>query len=60
MDSLFAKAKYYENRHSYKDAMDTLNILVVAYPAFTAPLIEKMKVYLAEQEWDQCIEAANR
>ncbi|KAK3874065.1 hypothetical protein Pcinc_020974 [Petrolisthes cinctipes] len=60
MDALFGKAKLYENRSSYHDAMETLNLLVVAYPNFTAPLVEKMKVNLAEQDWDQCLESANR
>ncbi|XP_068223465.1 tetratricopeptide repeat protein 21B-like [Palaemon carinicauda] len=60
MDALFGKAKHYENRGSYAEAMETLNLLVVAYPGFAAPLIEKMKVYLAEQNWDQCLDAANR
>lgn len=60
MDALFGKAKHYENRSSYKEAMETLNLLVVVNPGFTAPLIEKMKVYLAEQDWDQSLDAANR
>ncbi|XP_071548285.1 tetratricopeptide repeat protein 21B-like [Panulirus ornatus] len=60
MDALFGKAKHYENRNSYKEAMETLNLLVVANPGFTAPLVEKMKVYLAEQDWDQSLDAANR
>lgn len=40
--------------------METLNVLVVAYPDFTGPLVEKMKVYLSEQEWDQSMDAATR
>lgn len=40
--------------------METLNLLVVAYPDFTGPLVEKMKVYLSEQEWDQSMDAATR
>lgn len=60
MDALFAKAKLYENRLNYKEAMDTLNLLVVAYPGFTGPLVEKAKVNLSEQDWDQCLESANR
>ncbi|KAK7082681.1 Tetratricopeptide repeat protein 21B [Halocaridina rubra] len=60
MDSLFGKAKHYENRSLYTEAMDTLNLLVVGLPGFSAPLVEKMKVHLAEQNWDQCLDAANR
>ncbi|XP_027210397.1 tetratricopeptide repeat protein 21B-like isoform X1 [Penaeus vannamei] len=60
IDALFGKAKYYENRSSYKESMETLNVLVVAYPDFTGPLVEKMKVYLSEQEWDQSMDAATR
>lgn len=60
MDALFGKAKLYENRSNYKESMDTLNLLVVAYPGFTGPLVEKAKVNLSEQDWDQCLESANR
>ena len=60
MDALFGKAKLYENRSNYKEAMETLNLLVVAYPGFTAPLIEKAKVNLSEQDWDQCLESSIR
>lgn len=60
MDALFGKAKLYENRSSYRDSMETLNLLVVAYPNFAAPLVEKMKINLAEQDWDQSLESANR
>ncbi|XP_069186237.1 tetratricopeptide repeat protein 21B isoform X2 [Procambarus clarkii] len=60
MDALFGKAKNFENRNSHKEAIETLNLLVVAYPGFTAPLVEKMKVNLSEQDWDQCLESANR
>ncbi|XP_050699357.1 tetratricopeptide repeat protein 21B-like [Eriocheir sinensis] len=60
MDALFAKAKFYENRSNYKESTETLNLLVVAYPGFTGPLVEKAKVNLSEQDWDQCLESANR
>ncbi|CAL4164059.1 unnamed protein product, partial [Meganyctiphanes norvegica] len=60
MDSLFGKAKHYESQGKYSESMDTLNLLVVSLPGFTPPLVEKIKVHLAEQDWDQCLDAANR
>lgn len=60
MDSLFGKAKHLESSSLYKESRETLAIMVVAMPGFTPPLVENIKVYLAEQEWDQMLEAANR
>ena len=60
MDALFGLAKHYETVGLYKESRDTLAILVVAMPGFTPPLIENIKVYLAEQDWDQTLEASHR
>ena len=60
MDALFGKARHYETRGSYKEALETLHILVVNHPNFTPPLVEVIKVNLAEQEWDHSLDSANR
>lgn len=60
MDALFGSAKYYETAGQYKDSRDCLAQLVVSMPGFTPPLIENIKVYLAEQDWEQTLESANR
>ena len=60
LDALFGKAKYYESLDLYNEAMEALNIMVVNLPNFTPPLVEKIKVHMASQDWDQTLEAANR
>lgn len=60
LDALFGKAKYYETLDIYTEAMETLNLMVVSIPGFTPPLVEKIKVHLASQDWEQTLEAANR
>ena len=60
MDAVFGEAKLYENQDTYKESMDTLNLLVVGQPGFTAPLGEEAKVNLSEQDWEQGLGSANR
>lgn len=37
-----------------------LNRLIVKHPELVAPLVEKMKVQLAQRDWDQVLELSNR
>ena len=60
MDALFGKARHFEVRGLYKEALETLHLLVVNLPNFTPPLIEIIKVNLAEQEWDLSLDSSNR
>lgn len=60
IDALFGKAKYFEVRHNYTGALELVNQVIVGYPAFIPALVEKMKLQLALQDWDQTVETAQR
>lgn len=60
IEALFGKAKYFELCGNYDDAKDTLSALVVCYGKFAPPFIEKSKVELAVQDWEQADETINR
>lgn len=45
---------------SPEEAIPCLNQLVVRYPKATPPLIEKMKLQLAMQDWALTLDTANR
>ena len=45
---------------NFDDAIELLNQLIVVYPTFSPSLVEKMKVQLCLQDWDQVDETANR
>ena len=63
------QAKYYELCGHLDKANEIYSMLVVAFTnqntssgslAFTPPLVEKMKVELAIQDWEQADDTANR
>ncbi|XP_062519917.1 tetratricopeptide repeat protein 21B-like isoform X2 [Corticium candelabrum] len=60
IDSLLGKTKYLEMRHNYSGALEMINQTVVSYPGFIPALIEKMRIQLALQDWDQTVETAQR
>jgi tetratricopeptide repeat protein 21B len=60
IDAVFGKVRYQELQNDYEGAIGLLNQLIVRFPTFTPPLIEKMKNQLALLDWDQAIETANR
>ncbi len=37
-----------------------MNLAVVAFPQFVPALIEKMKIQMALQDWEQTVETAHR
>jgi len=59
-DALFGKAKYLELRRSYEQALDVMSRAVVSYSNFLPGFIEKMKLQLALNDWDQTIDTARR
>lgn len=59
-EALFGKSKFYFNRYNFSHSLDVLNQLVATYEGFLPALIEKMKVQLALQDWDQAVETAQR
>ncbi|XP_014668422.1 PREDICTED: tetratricopeptide repeat protein 21B-like [Priapulus caudatus] len=60
LDGLFGKASYLASKHNYSGALETLNQLVVAFPQFVPTLVEKMKIQVALQTWEDAIETAHR
>ena len=63
VEALFGKAKYYEVSGHMDKANEILSTLVVVFNytnEFAPPLIEKMKVELSVQDWDQADDTANR
>ena len=60
VDVLFAKARFYLLRYNFSHSLEVLNQAVAAYPGFVPALIEKMKVHLALQDWEQVVETAQR
>ncbi|XP_022305940.1 tetratricopeptide repeat protein 21B-like isoform X6 [Crassostrea virginica] len=60
INALLGKAKYLEMRHNFTGALEQINQLIVTYPGFMPALIEKMKLQLNLQDWDQAIETAQR
>ena len=60
IEAIFGKAKYYELCGHFDEAIELLNQLIVVYNNFPPPLVEKMKVQLCLQDWEQADETANR
>ena len=57
---LLPQARYYLSRHNFSHALDLLNQAVASYPGCVPALLDKMKVQLALQDWEQTMETAQR
>ena len=60
IDALLGKSKYQEMRKHFGGSLDLINQAIVSFPNFLPALIEKMKVQLALQDWEQTVETAQR
>ncbi|XP_035629240.1 tetratricopeptide repeat protein 21B [Oncorhynchus keta] len=58
--ALMGKAHYYEYRHNYSGALETVNQVIVSFPGFLPAFIKKMKLLLTLQDWEQTVDAAQR
>ncbi|XP_066201690.1 tetratricopeptide repeat protein 21B isoform X1 [Saccopteryx leptura] len=58
--ALLGKAQCLEMRQNYLGALETINQMVVNFPSFLPAFVQKMKLQLALQDWDQMIEIAQR
>lgn len=47
-------------RQNYLGALETMNQIIVNFPSFLPALVQKMKLQLALQDWDQMTETAQR
>jgi len=60
VEPLFGKARFYVLRYNFSHALEVLNQVVAGHPGFLPALVEKMKVQLALQDWEQAVETAHR
>lgn len=60
IDAVFGKVRFQELQNDFEGAIGLLNQLVVRFPAFSPPLVEKMKNQLTLLDWDQAVETASR
>uniref|UniRef100_S4RS46 Tetratricopeptide repeat domain 21B n=1 Tax=Petromyzon marinus TaxID=7757 RepID=S4RS46_PETMA len=58
--ALMGKAKYFELKHNYSGALEVINQAIVAFPSFLPALVEKMRLQLALQDWEQTLETGQR
>jgi len=58
--ALLGQAQHQVNRHTFSGALKTLNQTILSYQEFLPPYLDKMKVQIALQEWEQAVETAQR
>ena len=59
-DWFFAKARLLELRKVFNGCLDVINQTVVTFSNFVPALIEKMRLQMALQDWDQVLDTTNR
>lgn len=60
MLALLGQAQHQVNRLTFSGALKTLNQTILSYQEFLPPFLDKMKVQIALQEWEQAVETAQR
>ena len=60
IDAVLGKIELCKLRHNYSSALELVNHVVVSFPVFVPGYIEKMKLQLALQDWDQVLDTAQR
>ena len=60
VDVLFGKCQYFYLRHNFSHALEQTNMAVASFPSFLPALVEKMRVQLALQDWEQAVDTAHR
>lgn len=60
IDAILGKIEYFKLKNNFTGALEMVNQLIVMYPDFTPGLVEKMRIQLALQDWDQTIETSIR
>ncbi|KAM5325686.1 tetratricopeptide repeat protein 21B [Glossophaga mutica] len=58
--ALLGKAQCLEMRQNYLGALETVNQIIGNFPSFLPAFVQKMKLQLALQDWDQMTEIAQR
>ncbi|GCC29261.1 hypothetical protein chiPu_0007699 [Chiloscyllium punctatum] len=57
---LMGKVCYLQKEQNFLSALDTVNQIIATTPTFMPALILKMKLFLAQNNWDQTLETAQR
>ncbi|XP_074652535.1 tetratricopeptide repeat protein 21B-like [Tubulanus polymorphus] len=60
IDALLGKARFFMMRHNFSGALEFVNQVIVAFPTFIPGFIEKMRLQLAVQDWEQTIDVTHR
>ncbi len=60
VDALFGKSKFLLLRCNFSHSLEMLNQAVASFPGFLPSLMEKMKILLALQDWEQAVDTARR
>ncbi|XP_071825631.1 tetratricopeptide repeat protein 21B-like isoform X2 [Apostichopus japonicus] len=60
LQAMMGKSKLFFLRHNYSGALELINEVVVSFPGFMPALVEKMRLQLALQDWEQTIDTAQR
>ena len=59
-DLFFGKAKLIEIKRNFAGCVDMISQTIVSFHNFVPALIEKMRLQLALQDWDQVLDTARR
>ncbi|XP_074140493.1 tetratricopeptide repeat protein 21A isoform X6 [Sminthopsis crassicaudata] len=57
---LMGKANYFMMQQNYSGALEVVNQITVTYFNFIPAFILKMRLFLAQQDWEQTVETGNR
>jgi hypothetical protein len=57
---LFGYSKSKELTNQFTQALEIVNRILISFPNLICAIIEKMKLQLCTQDWDQCNEVAQR
>lgn len=60
LDALLGLSKYLETCHDFFTSMDKQNQILAILPNWVPAIVEKMKVSLSTQDWDQATDLALR
>lgn len=59
-DAMLGSSKCKELMNQFSHALDSVNRILIVNPNIVGVVVEKMKLQLCSQDWDQCNEVAMR
>ncbi|KAJ8985639.1 hypothetical protein NQ317_015135 [Molorchus minor] len=60
LDAIIGVTECYLVKRDFTEALNNINKAVVRYSSTNLPLLQKLKILLAAQDWDQAVETVNR